>query len=150
MGLGIMFLTFGFWKFMLYSMQIQHPSLVFTLTSSWNILISELFDYIWNYWTFWNYLFGSVPFFHYSVESEIIDILSLLGLFGGGVFFVNIGRYFFPINSRIDSYYFLLVLLLAILAGHVFLNSTVAVFWGLVVEKYRRKQEDSSSQLYLQ
>lgn len=104
------------------------------LTSNRSFLFMEAVKEIIENWTFLNYLFGTLSYFQYEVESDPLDIIIVFGLINS--FFIFILYYYTIIPLRIrnpPSYIFLVVVFNSIVAGHALANSIAMFAWvGLV------------------
>src|SRR5690554_130928 len=135
-----MTLAFGYYLFFI------NP-LFQTLTENEGVLTSflslrdQLFldftlPYIQENWNVWNYLFGGVSNFELRSQMEFLDALFFWGILGSFSYVYFYYRSFFQIKLKniLSIYILILILLITLLAGNFFYNTSVVIYMIILRE----------------
>ncbi len=103
-----------------------------------NIHLREIFDYIQNHWSFYNYLIGGINRKQTLAEMSLIDIFFNFGILGL-IFYLGLIFLFIKNKNFSFKFFFLLLFFLTALAGNFF-NTTVIAYslvFMLLIANYK-------------
>jgi hypothetical protein len=113
------------------------------MLSGRDIKISESIEYIGEYWSVWNYIFGGINLSIINSETDLVDGYLLFGLNFLVYLFYYFG-FFFRYDKSLDNLLiFLLFLLLSFTGGHMIYSAIIPLFYLLYVFSYRAKNNGS-------
>lgn len=104
-----------------------------------DLKIIESAEYVNNYWSIWNYLFGGSNLSITNTETDLVDGYLIFGL----NFFVYLFYYFgffFRYDKSLDNFLvFLLFLLLSFTGGHMIQSAIIPLYYLLYVFTFKTK-----------